>query len=168
MTTVADFLTKDTDAHVPVRSADGGRMLVCAAQRLSGVALLLAAMGLWFAPGAAWESDVMLFKLILSLTAVLAGLGLMQSSATPNIPEVEPEVEIDTIRREVRFVRHVNGGENHVLRRCGFTDLGRVERDGMHLRMWDSNNVLLVNVSLTDHTKMISLMSGLRAAGKIA
>lgn len=164
MTTVADSITTDTDAHVPMRIADGGRMLVCAAQRLAGAALLLAALGLWLAPGAAWENDVMLFKLILSLTAVIAGLGLMQSPATPNTPAIE----IDTVRREVRLVRFVKGGANHVLHRCAFADLNRAERDGMHVRMWDSENVLLAEVSVVDRTEMTSLMSCLRAARKIA
>lgn len=163
MTTVSDFMSNDTDARLPVRIADGGRMLVRVTQRLSGVALLLAAAGLWFAPGAAWESDIMLFKLILSLTAGLAGVGLMQSSTTPNTPEIE----IDTIRRQVRLVRFVKGGENQVLQSCAFADLARAERDGMNVRMWDSNNVFLAEVLLADRTEITSLMSGLRAAGKI-
>lgn len=166
MTAASDFMNADTTAPAlaPVRAADGGRMLVRAAQRLTGVALVIAALGLWLAPGASWENDVMLFKLILSLTAGLAGLGLMQSSATPNTPEIE----IDTIRREVRLVRLVKDGKNIVLHRCAFSELARAEQDGVHVRLWDKTNALLAEVSLTDRTAMISLMSGLRAAGKLA
>ncbi|MGJ8616760.1 MAG: hypothetical protein ACSHWS_07940 [Sulfitobacter sp.] len=166
MTATVDFMNAEAAAPTiaPVRIADGGRMLVRAAQRLTGAALVLAALGLWMAPGAGWENDVMLFKLILSITAGLAGLGLLQSSATPK----KPEIEIDTIRREVRLVRVVGEGKNVVLQRCAFSDLARAERDGMHVRLWDSSNTLLAEVSLADRTAMTSLMAGLHAAGKIA
>lgn len=164
MTATAEFMNATNSALAPVRIAGGGRMVVRAAQRLTGVALIIAALGLWLAPGASWENDVMLFKLILSLTAGLAGLGLMQSSAKPNTPEIE----IDIIRREVRLVRLVKDGKNIVLQRCAFTDLARAERDGVHVRLWDAKNALLAEVSLTERTAMTSLMSGLRAAGKLA
>jgi hypothetical protein len=166
MTATADIVHADPIAPTvaPVRIADGARMLVRAAQRLSGVALVLAALGLWLAPGSSFESDIMLFKLILSITAVLAGIALMQSSATPNTPEVE----IDLIRREVRLVRFIKEGANDVLQRCAFADLARAERDGMHVRLWGQNDALLAEVSLSDRTEMTSLVSGLRAAGKLA
>ncbi|MGJ8628362.1 MAG: hypothetical protein ACSHXB_15485 [Sulfitobacter sp.] len=166
MTATADFMNAEATAPAlaPVRIADGGRMLVRAAQRFCGAALVIAALGLWVAPGASWENDLMLFKLILSITAGLAGLGLMQSSAKPRTPEIE----IDTIRREVRLVRVVRDGKNVVLQRCGFSELSRAERDGVHVRLWDSNDVLLAEVSLADQNSMTSLMAGLRAAGKIA
>ena len=166
MNATVDFMNAPATAPAvaPVRIADGGRMLVRAAQRFSGAALLIAALGLWLAPGASWENDLMLFKLILSITAGLAGLGLMQSSAKPRTPEIE----IDTIRREVRLVRVVRDGKNVVLQRCGFSELSRAEREGVHVRLWDSNNVLLAEVSLADQNSMTSLMAGLRAAGKIA
>lgn len=166
MTATADIVYGDPIAPTlaPVRIADGGRMLVRAAQRLSGVALVVAALGLWIAPGSSWESEIMLFKLILSITAVLAGFGLMQSSAKPNTPEVK----IDLIRREVRLVRVLKGGPEEVLQRCAFADLARAERDGMHVRLWNHNDVLLAEVSLPDRAAMASLVSGLRASGKLA
>ncbi|MGC1495107.1 MAG: hypothetical protein WA790_04810 [Sulfitobacter sp.] len=165
MTATAEFMNVDAAAPAlqPVRIVGGGRMLVRAAQRLMGVALIIAALGLWLAPGASWESDVMLFKLILSITAGLAGLGLMQSSATPQAPEVE----IDTIRREVRLVRRAKDGHSDVLQRCAFAELGRVEREGAHVRLWDSSNTFLAEVSLSDRSAMSSLVSGLRDAGKL-
>lgn len=166
MTATADFMNADATAPAlePVRIADGGRMVVRAAQRLTGAALVIAALGLWLAPGASWENDLMLFKLILSITAGLAGLGLMQSSAKPN----RPQIEIDTIRREVRLVRVVRDGKKLILQRCGFSELSRAEQKGHYVRLWDSNNILLAEVSLADQNTMTGLMAGLRAAGKIA
>ncbi len=71
-------------------------------------------------------------------------------------------------RREVRLVRVGGHGKTVVLQRCGFSELARAERDGVHVRLWDSNNVFLAEVSLADRTVMTSLMAGLRAAGKVA
>ena len=163
MSVSVEFMNADTTTIAPVRIAEGGPMLIRATQRLTGVALVFAAFALWLAPGAAWESDVMLFKLILSLTAALAGLGLMQSSAKPNTPKIE----IDTIRREVRLVRPVAEGKNIVLKRCGFADLARAEWEGVKMRLWDKNNAPLAEVTLNDRNVMTSLVSGLRAAGKL-
>ncbi len=166
VTATADFMNADVPAPTtePVRVVGGNRMLVRIAQRLVGVALIIAALGLWMAPGASWESDVMLFKLILSVTAGLAGVGLIQSSATPHAPDIE----IDTIRREVRLVRIAKDGSRDVLQRCAFADLGRVEREGIHVRLWDSNNAFLAETSLSHRNALNSLVSGLRDAGKLA
>ncbi len=166
MTATAEFISPDANAPTvaPVRMANGARMVVRAAQRLIGAALILAALVLWLAPGASWESDVMLFKLILSITGGLAGLGLLQSSATPKTPEIQ----IDTIRREVRLVRVLGDDKSVVVQRCAFSELARAERDGTNVRFWDSNDVLLAEVTMTDRAEMKSLMSGLKAAGKIA
>ena len=119
MMTTAEFMDTDAAALQPARVVDGGRMVLRGAQRLVGASLALAAVGLWLAPGSSWESDVMLFKLILSIIALLAGFGLMQSSATP----AAPEVEIDTIRREVRLLRPAPDGSATVLKRCTFGNL---------------------------------------------
>ena len=87
----------------------------------------------------------------------------MQSSAKPNTPKIE----IDTIRREVRLVRPVAEGKNIVLKRCGFADLARAEWEGVKVRLWDKNNAPLAEVTLNDRNVMTSLVSGLRAAGKL-
>lgn len=163
MTATADFTTSPTPAVEPLRLADGGRMIVQGAQRLLGASLALAAVGMWFAPGASAESDVMLFKLIFSLTAVLAGLGLIHASAAPKLPEIE----IDTIRRQIRVVRRQPGAVPTVLQSCGFADLSAAEYDGSTVRLWDETGVLLAEVSLADRTALFSLIAGLRDEGKI-
>ena len=53
------------------------------------------------------------------------------------------------------------------LRRCRFDDLGKVEKKGAHLRLWDECNALLAEVTLSDHKMMRSLVAGLRDAGKL-
>ncbi|MCX7560093.1 hypothetical protein OS190_10985 [Sulfitobacter sp. F26204] len=164
MTATAEFMNPTPPAAEPVRMVDGGRMIVRGAQRLVGVSLTIAALALWMVPGSSWENDVMLFKLILSLTAVIAGLGLVSSSAKPRTPEVE----IDTIRREVRLVRRQRGVVPEVLQSCGFAQLARAEHEGSVVRLWDHAGKFLAEVSLTDRSALSSLVAGLRDAGKLA
>lgn len=164
MTTTADTIAPEAITFEPVRMTDGCRMVMRAVQRLFGAALTLAAIGIWIGPGSSWEADLMLFKLVLSLTALIAGFGLMQSSAGP----AKPEVEIDTIRREVRLVRPVAGGTTQVVDRCAFVDLAGAELKGNHVRLFGKDRSLLAEVTLTSRATLNSLVSGLRDTGKLA
>ena len=164
MTATTDFMNDCVSLKQPVRLTDGGRMIMRAAIRLMGAALTIAAVAIWIAPGATWESDVMLFKLVLSLTAILAGLGLLQSSRGP---EVAPDVEIDSIRREVRLQRTARGCPPEVLERCTFADLSRAEVNGGHVRLYGADKGLLAEVSLRDRKALGSLLGGLEDAGKL-
>ena len=162
MTATADF-TIDHDVSIePVRMTGGARMLVRLGQRLLGASLAMAAVGLWLAPGASWESDIMLFKLILSLTAILAGFGLMTASVRP----AAPEIQIDTIRREVRLVRR-DKGQEVLLQSSSFADLAHAEFDGTNVQLWDAEGQFLAEVALTDRKALNSLIAGLRDAGKL-
>lgn len=164
MTASSDFMSNDIiRALEPARMVDGGRLIMRGLQRMLGVALTLAAVGIWIAPGASWESDIMLFKLVLSLTALLAGLGIMQTSRKA----AKPEVEIDTIRREVRVVRMGASGAPILLQRCPFGDLSRAEQDGNHVRMFGPDKNLLAEVTLTSRATLVSLITGLHNAGKL-
>ena len=164
MMSTAEFMNVKAAAANPVRMADGGRMVVRGAQRLLGVSLALAAVGLWMAPGSSWESDVLLFKLILSLMAILAGAGLLQASAKPK----SIEVEIDTIRREVRLMRPAPDGSAALIERCAFADLTRAERNDTLVRLWGPRNTLLAEVNMSDRAVLHTLVSGLRDTGKLA
>ena len=163
MTASAQIPEKNSRGVEPLRLVDGGRMVVAGAQRLIGAALALAAVGLWFAPGASSDSDLVLFKLILCLAAAFAAFGLLHASARPRAPEVE----IDTIRREVRVVRHRPGAGSHVLQTCSFAELSAAEFDGSLVRLWDDHKVLLAEVSLKDERSLRSLVAGLQDEGKL-
>lgn len=150
----------------PLNMTSGDRMMRRGAQRLIGSSLILAAAGLWFAPGASWESDVMLFKLALSLAAVLSGLALMNASARPTAPELE----VDAIRRELRLVRPITGAKatSILLKRCRFRDLTRAECKGNILRFWDKRGSLMAEVTATDPATLGYIINGLRDEGKLA
>lgn len=164
MTAAADVILPETRHVAPARMVDGARMIIRGVQRVTGAALTIAALGLWLAPGSSWESDVMLFKLILSITAIFAGFGLMSGSARPALPEVE----VDTIRREVRLVRRARGAAPVVLEKCGFADLSDAEFDSGIVRLWDRNGVFLAEFCPTDRNVLNSLVAGLQDAGKLA
>lgn len=147
----------------PARMVDGARMIVRGVQRLVGVSLGVAAFGLWYAPGASWDSDVLLFKLILSIVAVLACAGLINASVRPRAPEVE----IDTVRREVRLIRRTRGAATEILQRCSFRDLSCAEYQGSIVRFWDKSGTFMAEITVPDRSALKSLLAGLRDAGKI-
>jgi hypothetical protein len=163
MTSAVDFMTPDRPIKEDVVSTDGGRLILRILQRLVGVSLALAAAALWIAPGSSMEGDVMLYKLILSLTSVIAGMGLMHASARPP----EPEIEIDTIRREVRLVRRTKSGEDTVLSASTYAELGKVEVDGPYVRLWDAKMTLLAEVTLYDRDTRLGFLGALRDEGKL-
>jgi hypothetical protein len=90
----------------PVQTLDGGRLIVRGGQSLLGAALILAAAGLWVMPGSEFSGDVMLMKLVLSLTAAFIGIMLTQQAKIP----ATPEVEIDTVLTDPQVRRSLMGG----------------------------------------------------------
>jgi hypothetical protein len=167
MTAVSDFYVDDVNTNgdivaSPVRTVDGARMMMRGGQNILGVSLMLAAVGLWVMPGSDLSSDVLLMKLALSLTAVGVGLSLAQQGK----PQSMPEVQIDTIRREVRLVR-AKGAIKEVIKTCKFADLDRAEIEGAHVVLWAPGNVMLAEVPMTDPQSRNSLMLGLMDAGKL-
>ncbi len=163
MTAAADFTKGSATTREPVSMVDGGRMLARTLQRICGAGLFLAAFVIWLAPGTA-EAEMMLFRLLLSVAAAVAGLGMMLASSKPEAPEIE----IDTIRRTVSLVRPDGYGVREVLTCSSFAELGAAEVSGPVVRLWDAQGVLLAVATLTDTSLRNSLINGLRDAGKIA
>lgn len=161
-------MTASTDIAHYTRIADaphminGQRMLARGARRIGGLALVLAALGLWFAPGASWEADTALFKLAVSVMLAFGGLGVLHAGRS--VPAVE--VEVDTLRREVRLVRG-KGRARSLVSRTRMADLGPAEVRGTMVRLWGPDGVLLVELAMTDPTGRYHLISALRDAGKL-
>lgn len=162
MTTQTAFTAEKAATVEPTRMVDGARTVLRGVYRLLGVSLMLAAVLLWLAPGSSWGSDILLFKLILTLTAIMAGIGLLAASARPDAPEIE----IDVAHREVRLVRRSRGYAPVVLKACRFSALSRAERAGAIVRLWDRDGVFLAEVSLTDPNVLGQLVHGLQDEGK--
>jgi hypothetical protein len=162
MTSAADPSAFNSIAPQGTRMLDGSRMMMRGFQGIIGAALILTALGLWFAPGASWESDLMLIKLLVSAVAGMVGIAFLQGFARPNLPRVE----IDTIRHEIRLVR-TTGKDRWVLDRCKFVDLSRVVNSGTHIQLWGKNDALLAEVAASDRVSHRSLVTALKVAGKL-
>jgi hypothetical protein len=166
MTATADYIVAEaTEIHTPiapVQTLGGGRLMIRGSQSLLGAALMLSAAGLWIAPGSDWSADVLLIKLVISLVIGFCGLALLQQGKTP----ASPEVEIDTIRHEIRIVRRGLHGRE-VLSHTKYDDLERAELNGAHLILWGAGDTMLAEVALTDPKMRRALLSGLSNAGKL-
>ncbi len=162
MTSAADPATFESLASKTVRSVDGGQIVARGFQAVVGAALLLTAIGLWFAPGASWAQDLLLMKLLASAVGGMVGLACLQTFMRP----APPKVEIDTIQHEVRLVR-TSGKDRYVLDRCKFSDLTLVENSDTHVQLWGKNNTLIAEVAASDRVTHRSLVTALRVAGKL-
>lgn len=147
----------------PVRLVDGARSVLRTIQRFLGASLVLAALGLWVAPGANWAADLALFKLTLSLAMGFSGLALWQMGMNA----ARFEIELDTKSNEVRMMRMIHGRMRPVVR-CRFTELGRVEQEGDVVRLWDSENNFLAEVELCEAQARARLLAAFRQAGRKA
>ncbi|MEO0400760.1 MAG: hypothetical protein AAF214_00130 [Pseudomonadota bacterium] len=166
MTAFPDMIAPQTAApaapSTPARTVDGQRWLIRGAQRVGGAACVLAALGLWVQPGAAWDADLALFKMGLSVGLGFVGLAVMQMGRA--VPSVD--VEIDTIRREVRLVRG-QGRARALVSRTRMTDLGPAELHANMLRMWAQDGALVAEVALSDPQMRARLVGALKDAGKL-
>ena len=162
MTSAADPATFESIGPQPVSMLNGSRMLLRGAQAVIGAAMVIAAIGLWIAPGANWSQELILIKLLASVISGATGLALLAGGMRPKAPKVE----IDTIRHEVRLVR-TRGKDRFVLDRCKFSDLTLVENSGTHVQLWGKNKELIAEVAATDRVSHRSLVTALRVAGKL-
>ncbi|WP_415403285.1 hypothetical protein [Tateyamaria sp. SN3-11] len=164
MTALFDAMT-DTSAtpatEIP-RTVDGRRWLARCGQRIVGAALVLAAIGLWVQPGALLDADLLLMKFALSLILGFLGLSVVQMGGS--LPAVE--IEIDTVRREVRLVRG-KGRARQLVSRTRMADLGRAEQVGTMTRLWAEDGALIAEVALSDAALHTSLTHALQDAGKL-
>ncbi|MEL6809320.1 MAG: hypothetical protein AAFO97_16215 [Pseudomonadota bacterium] len=161
MTAITDISTTTGVPDAP-HMISGARLLTRSAQRLGGVALLLAAFGLWIAPGAGFDPDLALFKLGVSIALGFVGLAVMQAGRAQRTVEFE----IDTLRREVRLVRG-SGRARSVVSRISIADLGPAEVHGTMARLWTVDGSLVAEVAMSDPDLRRSLMGALRDAGKL-
>lgn len=142
---------------------DGSRLMLRLLLRLCAVSFALVAVLVWLAPGATWESDIMLFKLALSLGAVVCTVGFWQAS----LPPVPPTVEVDIAGLEVRVVREVSGQAPRIIERCAFGDLEAVDLNGRHIVLWSRGGRLLADITLSNVQTHARLLAALRSLGKL-
>lgn len=161
MTATFDAMT-DAGADEAPKKFDLYALFTTLGRKIVGGGLLLASFGLWLEPGAQASADLLLMKMGLSLSLGFVGLAMMQTrSAYPG-----REVEIDTVRREVRLIRG-HGRKRAVVRSTAIRDLGKAEQLGDMVRLSAANGEPLADVSLLDPTVRTSLCGALKDAGKL-
>lgn len=119
---IADKTASRQTASVWVETYLGPAIL-----RLGGAALVLAAAGLWLAPGVAADAELALMKLGASLFLAALGVVLLLAGRRSGVDEVQ----IDTIQREIRIVTRGIDGIARLRGRYRFCDICdlRVEDD---------------------------------------
>ena len=162
MTVTSDFMTSGQLRLSTGGTVSGTRSILRLMQRLVGVSLLMASSGLWLAPGANWNNEVMLMKMALSAISLLVGVWLILSGQKP----AAPEIQIDTVRRVVRLVRPGPLGADLLLQKCRFSDLSKVKREDRVLRFWDEKGDFIADVYIGHQSVMDVLISGLLDSGQ--
>jgi hypothetical protein len=164
MSLSADYAFETPPAKGITYVLNGSRFLMRFALKLGAVSLALVAVFVWVAPGASWESDVMLFKLALSIFAGFGAVAMWLGS----LPVVAPSVEVDVARGEIRVMRSGPSEQKQVIERCAFADLHAVDLHGRHIIFWSKGERLLAEISLSDAKAHAALLTSLRDLGKLA
>lgn len=78
---------------------------------LVGIAFLLSAFGQWLLPGSIYSGDALMLKFVLTcILGLLGGLALSVSARG-----FRPEVQVDRVRQEIRFVSRNPRGRGQIL-----------------------------------------------------
>jgi len=163
MTVITDYAFERMPVTGVVHVLDASRMLLRMALRFATLCSVLVAVFIWLAPGATWESEVMLFKLALSVASGLVAVACWQAAAPP----LPPTVEVDVAAGEVRLVREGAPAATRLVKRCAFADLQVVELKGRNIAFWEKGGHLLAEITLSNATAHVVLLRALRTAGKL-
>lgn len=168
MTTISDhMLDANGWAHSAVsveaklKARDGGRAIKRGLQRFVGFTLCLAAFGIWIAPGATWDNELNLFKMLLSLVCAISGAAMWQVGKSAG---AAPELEIDTIRQEVRLVRW-EGTQRDLVARRHFKDIHAADINNQYVQLWEPSGALMAEMEIKDRGSLRALQAGLVRAG---
>ncbi|APX11143.1 hypothetical protein [Tateyamaria omphalii] len=161
MTATFDAATDTKGAKGPQPPFDM-RAIAGFATHAAGAILVLGAIGVWLEPTTYAGADLVVMKLAVSLFLSLAGFLILLDRRANDVPEVE----IDTVRREVRVVTG-GGRRRKITRRTAIRDLGRAEVMGETVRLKAANGDVLVDVSLHDAQVRNHLFGALQDAGKL-
>jgi hypothetical protein len=105
-----------------IRERDAGgdrRLLRDAALVFAGVVLLAVGLGQWLMPGALLAADLIAIKV--AITAAMLGVGLACLHAVGR--EARVEVQVDTVRRELRVTERDRRGTERLLQRVPMREI---------------------------------------------
>ena len=125
--------------------------------RVFGTALVLSASGMWLLPGTSIGSELMLFKLGISIFFLFCGLALLMRNHSDN----QPDAYFDPIRHEVRVLQKNNRGRPQTVLRRTYDSLGSVNFSSNTVRLYDMDGSLLMRLVIDDADARQSLRSQL-------
>ncbi|MEQ6204300.1 hypothetical protein ABMC88_14765 [Sulfitobacter sp. HNIBRBA2951] len=163
MILTADYAFRNAPSIGVPYKLDGTRTLLRMLARGGAVTAAFVGVMIWLIPGGSMESDVMLFKMGVTIGTVYAALAFWQASLPPS----PPSVEIDTAKGELRLVRSEGNNQRRVIERCAFEDLQTAEISGRHIAFWAAEGRLLAEITLSNATAHATLLAVLRQAGKL-
>lgn len=121
------------------------------AMTLMGIAFLISAFGQWILPGTLYTGDALMVKFVLTcILGMLGGLCLSMSARG-----FRPEVQVDRVRHEIRFVSRNPRGRGHVL---ATVDLNQIIGIGITKSLQNGDCHCLVY--LIDGAKPLRLATG--------
>ena len=164
-TKVAQLDAPMTFAHADIPAVtrkvrDGAPVVLRGIQKFCGATLGFAGLLLLVFPFGASSTTEILLKMMFALILGFSGAALWQAGTS----QMEPEMELDMVRREIRMV-HVRGTRRNLAMRRKFSDLSGVKMDGAQVQFWDEDNTLLADISIADPATRSSLQRALRGEG---
>jgi hypothetical protein len=116
--------------------------------RICGTAMILSASGMWLLPGEDLGSEVMLFKLGISVFFLFCGLALLMRNHADN----QPDAYFDPIRNEVRVLQKNDRGRPQTILRRSYDSLGSVDfsRDSVSIYDVDGSRLMRLVIGNVD------------------
>ncbi|SLN64208.1 hypothetical protein PEL8287_03526 [Roseovarius litorisediminis] len=133
-----------------------------AVKMVAGTSLILSAVGVWLLPSGAGDAAMQLIKLVFSFS--MLGLGVMCISAMDQ-PDDEPEIEFDTINRQLRIVEFDNLGHPAVTSCHDLDSLSELNFQDGSLTARDADGNQVVALSIHSKTTERALRAAINDAG---
>ncbi len=133
--------------------------------RGTGVLLVLGAAALWLLPGVGGgDTEMVLFKLGISVIFLFAGLALLLQHHTDN----RPDAYFDPIRHEVRVMQKNRRGRPQVILRRTYDSLGSASFTNKCVQLFDVDGSLLMRLQIDNAEVRHSLRNQLGGRVRLA
>lgn len=114
--------------------------------RIIGTALIIGTASLWVLPGVTSASELVMFKLGVSVFFFFCGLALLMRNHEDN----QPDAYFDPIRREVRVLQMNDRGRPQAVLRCSYDSLGRADFSKKSVELFDTDGCLIMRLMIDD------------------
>ena len=113
--------------------------------RVLGAAMVLSSTGIWLMPSAAYDPELVLIKIGISVFFLFAGITLMMV----NDPDSHPDAYFDPIRRELRVLQRTSKGRPRTVLRRGYDSLGSVRFKDRSVELFEIDGSLLIRLPIS-------------------